>query len=201
MLIKEISLNACPSTSILAGLNKQLIEQLGKIAPGKLVDISDLGASLIDFGPAANPFVGGPTAKARLKEAITIRGQKLVVNSAYRTVAQQFLLWRMFNLTSHGCGMAAVANPGASNHESGLALDVQDPFSWRLAMQTRGWRHLGPFDPPHYDFVGGTDLRTLGVWAFQALWTKHHPGDDIDDGGDWGPITRDRLERTPVDGF
>jgi len=204
MLIKEIRLASCPSTSILDGLNQQLIKQLDVIAPGKLVSIKDLSdAGLVKLGPAAYPFVGGPTAKARLKKAIESRGKTLEVNSAYRTVAQQFLLRRMFESGPNKCGMAAAAKPGTSNHESGLALDIEDPFSWKLSLQTFGWKHLGPGDPPHFDFVGGTDLRQLGVKAFQSLWNQHNPGDKLKEpvDGDFGPETQKRLEKTPIDGF
>jgi hypothetical protein len=205
VLIKEVHLGSCPSTDILKGLNKQLIQQLDKIAPGKLVSIKDLSdEGLIKLGSAANPFVGGPTAKARLKRAIESRGETLKVNSAYRTVAQQFLLGRIFHFgPPNNCGMAAVADPGTSNHESGLALDIQDPFSWKLSLQTFGWKHLGPFDPPHYDFVGGTDLRKFGVMAFQSLWNQHNPHDKLEEPVDglFGPETRKRLEKTPIDGF
>lgn len=203
MLIKEIHLASCPSTDILKGLNKQLIQELNSIARGKLVSIQDLADSgLVQLGAAVNPFVGGPTAKARLKRAVEIRGQKLIVNSAYRTVAQQFLLWRIFNFgPPNNCGMTAVAKPGTSNHESGLALDIQSPFGWKLTLQSCGWKHLGPFDPPHFDFVGGTDLRKLSMKAFQSLWNKHHPHDQISVDGAFGPNTQKRLEKTPVDGF
>lgn len=203
MLIKEIPLGPCPSTFILDKLNQQLIKQFNVVAPGKLVSIKDLADSgLVKLGRAAYPFVGGPTAKARLKRAIESRGETLKVNSAYRTVAQQFLLWRMFHFGPPGnCGIADVADPGKSNHESGLALDIETPFSWKPFLEPLGWIHLGRFDPPHYDFVGGTDLRGFGVKAFQSLWNQHHPNDQIDVDGDFGPETRKRLEKTPIDGF
>jgi hypothetical protein len=202
MLIKEIPLDPCPTTFILDGLNQQLIKQLNTIAPNKLLSIKDLADSgLVKLGPAAYPFVGGPTAKARLKKAIESRGKILEVNSAYRTVAQQFLLGRMHKSGPNRCKIAAVAEPGTSNHESGLALDIDEPFSWVLSLQAFGWKHLGPFDPPHYDFVGGTDLRQLGVKAFQSLWNKHNPNDPIEVDGLCGPETKKRLEKTPIDGF
>jgi hypothetical protein len=201
MLIKNINLDTCPNTGIiLNGLNKQLFAEMNVIAPGKLLEIP-AGGNVI-LGAGATPcFVGGPTARARLLAAIANRGVPMTINSAYRTVAQQFLLYRMHHFVSGSCGITAVANPGKSNHESGLALDIQQPMSWKLFLQPQGWMWFGPKDPPHYDFIGGTDLRKLGVQAFQSLWSKHHPGDDINDGGDWGPITENRLLNTPTDGF
>lgn len=198
MRIIDIRIDTCPSTFILDKLNRQIIAEFNTIAPGKLVRFDDLDVKL---GQAAYPFVGGQTAKARLKDAIESRGKTLVVNSALRTVAQQFLLWRMHHFAPGRCGIAAVAEPGSSNHESGLALDVQDPFSWRLFMSAKGWKHLGAFDPPHFDFLGGTDLRKFNVMAFQSLWNKHNPGDPIKVDGWWGDQTKKRLELSPVDGF
>jgi hypothetical protein len=204
-LFKDINLSSCPSTSILKGLNDQLLAELQVIAPGKLVDIRGLNVSL---GPAAIPFVGGPTAKAKLAAAITARGVTLKINSAYRTFAQQFLLFREKNFGSAGCGITAVARPGASNHESGLALDIQDPLTWKPFLQAQGWRHFGPQDLPHYDFTaGGTDLRSLGIMAFQSLWNKHNPTDEIDVDGllllpNWQKSeTIKRLLKTPIGGF
>lgn len=203
-LFKDIALLGCPSTGILKGLNNQLLDELQLIAPSKLVDISGLNVSL---GLGAIPFVGGPTAKARLEAAITARGVTLHINSAYRTFAQQFLLFREKSFGRGGCGISAVARPGRSNHESGLALDVKDPLTWKLFLQAQGWRHFGPKDLPHYDFIaGGTDLRSLGIKAFQSLWNKNNPLDKIDVDGEllrkWQDSeTIKRLLKTPIDGF
>lgn len=208
ILIGQLNLQACPSTDILKGLNDQLLQEFNAIpgASGKLVSIKDLD---VTFGSAAIPFVGGPTAKDRLIKAIKSRpGVKLHINHAYRTVAQQFLLYREFHFgrTPNKChGMVAVARPGMSNHESGLALDIDIPLSWKPFLQPQGWTWFGPKDPPHYDFIGGTNLRSLGVKAFQSLWNRHNPTDQIVVDGDFGnPATSEtakRLLKTPVDGF
>ena len=204
-LFKDINLSSCPSTGILKGLNDQLLAELQVIASGKLVDISGLNVSL---GSGAIPFVGGLTAKAKLEAAITAHGVTLHINSAYRTFAQQFLLFREKNFGTAGCGITAVARPGASNHESGLALDIKNPLTWKPFLQAQDWRHFDPKDLPHYDFIGGgTDLRSLGIMAFQSLWNKHNPTDRIDvDGALLLPRWQDsetikRLLKTPIDGF
>jgi len=174
-LFKDIKLSSCPNTFILKGLNDQLLAEFEIIAPGKLVKIDDLNVTL---GSGAIPFVGGPTAKAKLKAAIDKRGEKLSINSAYRTFAQQYLLFRLKNFGPGGCGITAVAQPGQSNHESGLALDINSPLAWKPFLAAQGWRHFGPGDLPHFDFIaGGTDLRSLGIKAFQSLWNKHNPKD------------------------
>ena len=204
ILFKDIKLSSCPSTIILKGLNDQLFAELNIIAPGKLVKIDDLNVTL---GSAVIPFVGGPTAKARLKAAIDKRGVKLSINSAYRTFAQQYLLFRLKNFGPNGCGITAVAKPGTSNHESGLALDINDALTWKPFLAVQGWRWFGPKDLPHYDFIaGGTDLRSLGIKAFQSLWNKNNPKDllkvDGKLGDNWqNSETIKRLLKTPKDGF
>jgi N-acetylmuramoyl-L-alanine amidase len=211
-LIANIRFNTCPSTTILDGLNQQLVKELNLLVPDRLVRIDD-GTLNVSFSDAAKllPFVGGPTAKARLKTAIDNRGVTLRVNSAYRTFAQQYLLFRNFNSGNPTrCGITAVSRPGNSNHESGLALDIQDPLTWRpfLEFSGLGWRWYGSGDPPHYDFIaGGTDLRKFGIMAFQQLWNKNNPSDKLKvDGALRLPNWQDsetikRLLITPTDGF
>ena len=201
---KDITLGGCPSTTIIKGLNDQILAEFNVVAPGKLIRIDDLNVSL-SGAAAAVPFVGGPTAKAKLKAAIDSRGVKLSINSGYRTFAQQFLLFRLKHLG--GCNPNPVARPGTSNHESGLALDINEPLTWKPFLEAPGWRHFGPFDPPHYDFIaGGTDLRSLGIKAFQSLWNKHNAGDllvvDGSLGTDWERSeTIKRLMKSPINGF
>jgi LAS superfamily LD-carboxypeptidase LdcB len=48
----------------------------------------------------------------------------------------------------------ACAPPGKSNHNGGLAVDIQDANSWRTAMTNNGWTKLGDWDPMHYDYNG-----------------------------------------------
>lgn len=204
VLFKDITLGGCPSTTIIRGLNDQILAEFNVVAPGKLIRIDDLNVSL-STAAAAVPFVGGPTAKARLKAAIDSRGVRLSINSGYRTFAQQFLLFRLKHLG--GCNPNPVARPGTSNHESGLALDINEPLTWKPFLEAQGWRHFGSRDLPHYDFVaGGTDLRSLGIKAFQSLWNKHNSGDPLVVDGSLGTNwqnseTIKRLMKTPINGF
>jgi LAS superfamily LD-carboxypeptidase LdcB len=52
------------------------------------------------------------------------------------------------------CLTKACAPPGKSNHNGGLAVDIQDANSWRTAMTNNGWTKLGDWDPMHYDYNG-----------------------------------------------
>jgi peptidoglycan hydrolase-like protein with peptidoglycan-binding domain len=121
------------------------------------------------------------------------------INSAYRTIAQQLLLRRW----GSGCGYGIVAPPGRSNHQSGLALDINDHQGWKPYLERHGWRWLGPQDPPHFDYVGGgtRDLRSTAMLAIQKLWNKNHPTEKVGEDGDYGPQTEKALNRSPAMGF
>ncbi len=185
------------STSIVAGLSRQLIEELNCLRPNTLVDYS--GPRIGNNG-AVWPYLQ-PAARDGLRRAVDARGQAIQIASALRTLPQQFLLYRWYQ--QGRCGISLAARPGRSRHESGLALDVQDNASWRNTLQNAGWRWLGANDPPHFDYVaGGTvDLAGLSVQAFQRLWNRNHANDGIDEDGAYGPQTERRLLQSPTDGF
>lgn len=181
------------NTSVVNALSQQLIYQINLIVPGALVSFDDLNVQL---GDAAYPFVP-PAAKVALQKAIERRGKKLVVNSAYRTLAQQMLLYNgRFNNPN------PVAAPGTSNHQSGLALDIEDRAGWLPFLQGSGWQPLAN-DPPHIDYrgQGARDLRKATIQAFQQLWNKNHPTEKIGEDGLWGPKTESALNRSPAMGF
>ncbi|TAG99319.1 MULTISPECIES: peptidoglycan-binding protein [unclassified Microcoleus] len=183
------------STSVVNGLSQQLIHQMNLILPDALVSFDDLNVELED---AAFAFLQ-PQAKQGLQKAIQERGTKMHINSAYRTIAQQLLLRRW----GSGCGYGIVAPPGRSNHQSGLALDIEDHDGWQPYLESHGWQWFGPQDPPHFDYVGeGTkDIRETAMLAIQKLWNKNHPNETIDEFGGYGPQTEDALNRSPALGF
>lgn len=181
------------STSIVNGLSQQLIYQLQLILPNAFASFDDLKVDLLD---AAFPFVQ-TAAKQGLQRAIQDRGMKLLVNSCYRTIAQQMLLYNdRFNNPN------PVAPPGASNHQTGVAIDIEDPRGWEPYLTSYGWSPL-PGDPPHFDYVGGgtTDIRNKSILAFQQLWNKNNPSKKISEDGDFGPQTEEALNQSPAHGF
>ncbi len=103
----------------------------------------------------------------------------MIINSGLRTLAQQLMLYTWYQ--QHRCGITAAAAPGnsiiflslslsvsflsnvcvlnltltgKSNHNSGLAVDIQDAPAWKTAMASNGWVKLGDWDPMHYDYKG-----------------------------------------------
>lgn len=181
------------STAIVNGLSQQLIYQINLIVPNALVSFDDLN---VELGDAAFPFVP-PAGKEALRKAIEKRGKRMVVNSAYRTLAQQMLLYN--NRQSNG---NPVAPPGRSNHQSGLALDIEDRDGWESFLEPLGWEPLAN-DPPHVDYrgAGARDLRSTTILAFQKLWNKNHPNSKIDEDGEFGPNTEKALNKSPSMGF
>ncbi|GET41870.1 peptidoglycan-binding protein [Microseira wollei] len=184
------------STEIVNGLSQQLIHQVNAISGNLLVPFDDLDN--LELGPAAWPFLI-PPAKEALGKAIQDRGTKLKVNSAYRTLPQQYLLFKWGN----GCGYPIVAKPGTSNHQSGIAIDIDDPGGWRPYLSKYGWVWLGEKDPPHFDYKGaGTqDLRSSATLAFQKLWNKNNPNQKITEDGAYGNQVQGCLNQTLAKGF
>jgi len=181
------------STAVVNGLSQQLIYQLQLIVPDAFVSFDDLNVHLLD---AAFPYVQA-SAKQALQRAIQDRGQTMQVNSAYRTIAQQMLLYNDRKNNSN-----PVAPPGASNHQTGLAIDIEDATGWEVYLMRYGWNPL-PGDPPHFDYQGGgtIDLRSKSILAFQQLWNQNHPNQKISEDGGFGPQTEDALNRSPAPGF
>lgn len=192
-LLKDAPHNV--STSIVNGLSQQLIYQINLIVPNALVSFDDLD---VDLAEAAFPFLQ-PPAKLALQKAIQDRGIKLVVNSAYRTIAQQMLLynWRTSNRNP-------VAPPGTSNHQSGLALDIEDRSGWLPYLRRYGWEPLAG-DPPHIDYKGEgcKELRDETILAFQKLWNQNNPNEKIAEDGIYvvSGETEKALNRSPATGF
>ncbi|HEY9800491.1 MAG TPA: peptidoglycan-binding protein [Leptolyngbyaceae cyanobacterium] len=182
------------STSIVNGLSQQLIHQMNVITANILVSCDDLN---VDLESAAWPFIQ-PPAKEALARAIKNRGKTLKINSAYRTIAQQFLLYKW----GRGCGYGIVATPGKSNHQSGLALDIDDSAGWRPYLEAQGWKWFGPKDPPHFDYIsGGKDIRGTAMLAFQKLWNKNNPNAKILEDGVYGNQVESCLNKSPAEGF
>ncbi len=185
------------STAGVKLLDLQLIAEINNLSPGLLVDISDLNIQVM---PGTHPYLQKPAAIA-LKQAIASKGETLCLNSAYRTVVQQFILWKHFR--SGKCNFAAVSPPGKSNHNTGLAIDIEDYQGWKPFLSKQNWKWLGAWDSMHFDFKGTgiVDLRNLSIKAFQILWNKNNPQHTIDVDGIWGNQTASVLLLTPINGF
>lgn len=193
-MVKEVQ--SC-STEIVQGLDKQIIAEMNRLVPGILVSFDDLNVNL---GSAVWPYLQ-PPAKRALERAIANAGDKMTITSAYRTIAQQQILYNHYK--NRRCNIVLAAMPSKSNHQSGLALDTPYPSFWGRHLYKYGWRWLGPGDPVHFDYKGSgrRDIRSLSVRAFQRLWNKYNLNDKISEDGAYGSQTAIRLNNSPIEGF
>ena len=139
-LLKDVT--DCSTYSV-RGLDDQLIAQMNRISPGLLVRIDDINnVKLADA--AVHPWMQR-AAKVRLQNAVVARGKQIIINSAYRTLAGQMLLYQHYQ--NRRCGITAASTPGKSNHNNASAIDIEDSQGWRPVLQANGWRWIGSFDP------------------------------------------------------
>ncbi|MEO8698971.1 MAG: NBR1-Ig-like domain-containing protein [Kofleriaceae bacterium] len=183
------------STAVVIGLSKQIADEIGCANPTGLVKFTPAGNLQITSN-AVLPYLSA-TAKSDLQAVAT--GRVVQVNSAFRTVVQQYLLYEWYQ--QGRCGITAAATPGSSNHESGRAVDLANYSAVISAMGSHGWAHDVPGDDVHFDHLASPDIRGRDILAFQRLWNRNHPADAIADDGAFGPQTEARLRQAPAEGF
>jgi len=186
------------STGVVLELSRQVAHQVGCAGPGVLVPFAE-GMGIEFSGTAVLPYVASAARDDLVAAVASAGGTTLSVNSAYRTVVQQYLLYRWYQLGR--CGITAAAAPGNSNHESGRAIDVGNYGDWTAILAGFGWNQTVPGDPVHFDHVASPDIRGTDVRAFQELWNLNHPDDPIAEDGVYGAITESRLRQAPAEGF
>lgn len=180
------------TTAVVIGLSKQIANEIGCMNPSSLVRFA-AGSGVVITSNAVLPFLAA-NARTDLLAVGDVR-----VNSAFRTVAQQYLLLQWHNLGR--CGITAAAAVGQSNHESGRAVDLANESTRITAMANHHWSHDVPGDPVHFDHLSSADIRGKDTLAFQRLWNRNHPDDKIAADGAYGPQTEARLKKSPATGF
>ena len=192
--VASYTTSTCSTASVI-GLSKQIADEVGCANPTGLVKFT-AGGNLQITSNAVLPYL---EQGAKNDLAAVAQTRVVQINSAFRTVVQQYLLYRWFELGR--CGITAAATPGRSNHESGRALDLANYSVLISAMANRGWAHTVPGDDVHFDHLASADIRGQDVRAFQKLWNRNHPDDTIAEDGDYGPATETRLRQAPAEGF
>src|SRR5207248_1689294 len=109
------------STAIVRGLTDQLLAEVGCLAPDALARLDDVTGTGITLADDVLPYVQPPVANA-LIVAQQKSTKPMRITSALRMLPQQYLLHRWAQ--SHRCGVALAAKVGESNHEQGLAVDL-----------------------------------------------------------------------------
>jgi hypothetical protein len=196
--VEKAAKDGC-STGAVRGLSLQIIAEANCIEPDAYAPLPQ--RPNLTVNPNVFAYLEGP-ARKKLVEALDANPSKrMTINSMLRTVAQQYML-RRWDLAGR-CGIKVAAKPGTSNHETGLAIDIDEASSWRSVLTNKGFKWLGSHDPVHFDFkgAGAVDHRGLDVLAFQRLWNRNHPEDPIPEDGDYGSKTEARLKVSPAAGF
>jgi uncharacterized protein (TIGR03382 family) len=183
------------STSVVLGLSRQIADEIGCEHPTGLTAFTP-GGNLVITSSSVLPYLEADAKADLVSEAA---GHSVQVNSAFRTIAQQYLLYRWY--LNGRCGITAAATVGNSNHESGRAIDLANWSSVIQSMSSRGWKHDVPGDSVHFDHTASPDIRGEDVLAFQKLWNRNHASDRIAEDGDYGPQTEARLKQSPATGF
>lgn len=195
--VSSFESTSCSTGDVLL-ISRQIAEEVDCMLPGQLVAFEERDG-IAFVGAAVLPYMG-EAARDDLYAAADAGGTRIMrVTSSFRTVVQQYLLRRWFELGR--CGITAAAEPGSSNHESGRAIDLSNYSEWIGILASHNWDHSVPGDPVHFDHTNSPDIRGADVLAFQRLWNRNAPDDQIDEDGDFGPATAMRVQRAPAEGF
>ena len=195
--VSTFETTSCSTASVLE-LSRQIAEEVDCMMPGQLVRFEAMPG--IQFtGSAVLPYLGETARDDLYAAAAAGNGKVIRVTSGFRTVVQQYLLRRWFELGR--CDIPAAAQPGESNHESGRAIDVSNYSEWISILAAHGWEQTVPGDPVHFDHLASPDIRGADVLAFQRLWNRNAPDDQITEDGSYGPMTAARIQRAPAEGF
>jgi hypothetical protein len=188
--VQQVAAQGMCSTAGVSQLSDQLVQVQMCISPGTFVAFTP-HAGVTLTSAQIHPYLLATSRDALWTAAASV---PLQVNSAFRTLADQYVLYY-----SGGCSLAAM--PGNSNHETGRAVDLENWSAALSAMEAAGCTHSYPTtDPVHFD-CPGTDHRSDSILAFQQLWNANNPGDVIAEDGQYGPETESRLASSPADGF
>src|SRR5262249_42519184 len=135
--VQEAAARSC-STGSVEGLSRQIIEQARCIEPNAFVPLPTRPNLVL--GSNVFPYLE-LKARDHLLRALDSRPAKMTINSALRTVAQQYLVSRWS--AGRRCGVQLATPPGESNHEHGVALDIAEPSVWRAALEAQEFHWLG----------------------------------------------------------
>jgi len=195
--VQEAAMGSC-STESVDGLSRQIIDQARCLKPNEFVPLPKR-ANLV-MAPNVYPYLELGARDHLLKALDSKKGQTMTINSALRTVAQQYLVshWSLSKI----CGVQMATRPGESNHELGTALDIKEAASWRPALEAQDFKWLGASDRVHFDYKSPSSTRAAtDVLAFQKLWNRNHKDDAISESGRFDAATEQRLKKAPPSGF
>jgi hypothetical protein len=184
--------NGC-DTSVASGLTNQIISQLKSMG----YSFTTLDPTWIHCSSSCSLQSG---AASSLVSAAKSKNDYITLNSAFRSSAQQYMLYNWYNKGI--CGIGLAATPGTSNHEGGRAIDTSYYSYWLSTLQNYGWSHSYPSsDPVHFDYTKVSDIAKQNLLAFQKLWNKNNPNSKISEDGIYGSQTANALYNSPCGGW
>ncbi len=198
LTIAEVAAVRCDTPpELVDGLSRQLVEAINCIRPGTLADIP-LGGDIRLLREGRPAYVDTRGLDALL-DAANAGDRQMVIRWSYRDVALQHLFWLQDDFRN--CAVAAPA--GLSNHQNGLAVDLNDHQYWEPRMRAQGWENNLPNDRVHFDYSGAEDigLGALSLLAFQHIWNRNHPDDPLALTAELDGATYDALSEAPIEGF
>ena len=131
------------SSSVANGLTNQIIAELGNMG----YRFKSLDEQWIHCSSPCSLQSG---AADSLAAAAASKNDFITLNSAFRSSAQQYLLYEWY--LKGICGISLAASPGSSNHEGGRAVDTSYYDYWQPTLEANGWVHSYPSsDPVHFD--------------------------------------------------
>lgn len=140
------------------------------------------------------------SAASALESAARSKNDYITLNSAFRSSAEQYILYQWY--LKKMCSISLAAAPGSSNHEGGRAIDTSNYNYWSSTLGAYGWSHTYPSsDPVHFDYTKASDLASKNLLAFQRLWNRHNPNNKISEDGIYGPQTENALKNAPCNGW
>ncbi len=195
--VNSLVANSCSTISV-KGLSTQLIDQMNCEVPGIMKSFA--GSNAVTYSAVVFPFMQGP-ATDQLILSGNSKTADIPVNSALRTIAQQYLLYAWYRNNPRLCNANLAAAPGNSNHNGGAAVDIGSNATWRTSLRSRGFVDNVSGEPWHFKFSDSVDVRSLSILAFQKLYNRNFPTKKIDEDGAYGPNTASALASSPGEGF
>jgi hypothetical protein len=186
--------NGC-DTGVALGITNQIISMLESMGyPFKTLDSNWIHCP----GDCVKKLQA--SAADNLASAAKSVNDYITLNSAFRSSAEQYMLYQWY--LKGRCGITLAASPGSSNHEGGRAIDTSNYNYWLNTLQKYGWVHSYPStDPVHFDYNGAANIAQQNLIAFQKLWNQHNPSNQLVVDGIYGPSTANALYNTPCNGW
>ena len=171
------------STDIALGLTTQIAAKMNQMG----YTFQTLDSTWIHCTAPCFNQLRAPAANALLSAA-KAKNDYITLNSAFRSSAQQYMLYNWY--LSGICSIGLAAKPGTSNHEGGRAIDTSNYSYWLSTLGTYGWAHSYPTsDPVHFDYSATSDNASANLMAFQKLYNINNPNNKISEDGIYGPAT------------